>query len=78
MAKSRYRLRTQIPHRGPFNAGFHAHLSATRFWKQHHDPFALRKRRRKRLLGALLLAVLFLLVYLVIESANAVRLFQQG
>lgn len=74
MGRTRYRI-DRRHYRGPFRSGFHAHLSASKFFQSSDDRFQRGQRRKRRLL--FLVAVLGTagLLWLVAESIRALHLF---
>lgn len=74
MGHTRYRI-DRRPYRGPFKSGFHAHLSASKFFQSNDDRFQRSQRRKRRLLflGAVLATAG--LLWLIGESIRALHLF---
>lgn len=74
MGRSHYRLDRRHYH-GVFKPGFFAFLSSTNFWQTDNDPYLRsRKRRRKFMLIFGLLGTLAL-VWIIVESSRALKLF---
>ena len=74
MGRSRYRLDKRHYH-GVFKPGFFAHLSQTKFWQTDNDPYQKTRRRRKKVVLLVSLVAFIGLVWVVIESSRALRLF---
>ena len=74
MGRTHYRLDKRRYH-GVFKPGFFAHLSRTNFWQTDNDPYQKSRRRRKKLVIFISIAALIGLIWVIIESTRALRLF---
>ena len=74
MGRTRYRM-DKRKYQGVFKPGFFAHLSMTNFWQTDNDPYQRARRRRKKLVFFISIVVLIGLIWVIIESSRALRLF---
>jgi hypothetical protein len=74
MGRSHYRL-DKRHYQGVFKPGFFAHLSKTNFWQTDNDPYQKSRRRRKKVIIFISIVVFIGLIWVVIESSQALRLF---
>ena len=74
MGRSHYRI-DKRHYRGVFKAGFMAHLSSSNFWQTDNDPYQKAKKRQRKVVFVIGLIIILGLVWVVIESSRALRLF---
>ena len=74
MGRTHYRLDKRRYH-GVFTPGFFAHLSKTNFWQTDNDPYQKARRRRKKLVIFISIVAFIGLIWVIIESTRALRLF---
>jgi len=74
MSRSEYRL-DRRHYRGVFKPGFFAFLSQTKFWQTDNDPYLRTRKRRRRILFALILLLVCALVWVILESTQALKVF---
>jgi hypothetical protein len=74
MGRSHYRFDRRHYH-GVFKPGFFAFLSDSKFWQTDNDPYLKTRRRRRRLILIFGLIAAIGLVWIIIESTRALKLF---
>ena len=74
MGHSRYRI-DHRHYRGVFKPGFFAHLSDTKFWQTDNDPYLRQRRRRRKIYLFIALFAIAGIVWVILESSRAFRLF---
>ena len=74
MGRSHYRL-DKRHYQGVFTPGFFAHLSHTRFWQTDNDPYQKARKRRRKVILLIGAVALIGLIWVIIESSRALRLF---
>ena len=74
MGRSHYRIDRRHYH-GVFKPGFFAHLSHTNFWQTDNDPYLRSRRRRQKIILVFGIMALLGMVWVIIESSRALRLF---
>lgn len=74
MGRSNYKL-DKRHYQGVFRPGFFAHLSETRFWQTDNDPYQKARKRRRKIIFVVSIVVLVCLVWVALESSQALKLF---
>lgn len=72
--RSHYRI-DRRHYKGVFKPGFFAHLTQTNFWQTDNDPFLRARRRRKRIFLVIGLILILGLIWMVVESTQALKVF---
>jgi outer membrane scaffolding protein for murein synthesis (MipA/OmpV family) len=74
MGRSHYRL-DKRQYQGVFKPGFFAHLNSSQFWQTDNDPYQRSRRRRRKVYVVVGIVTFIALVWVIIESSRALRLF---
>ena len=74
MGRSHYRL-DKRQYQGVFKPGFFAHLNASQFWQSDNDPYQRARKRRRKIYLVVGLIIFIALIWVMIESSKALRLF---